>query len=134
MLLMAAFQVDQAHCQKLTLATMSMSLDMLRETKDVWANMVLNVMSKIPVHDLIFEEGMVGDNKLFITGLQGDEMQDVDFEIDEHARSFKLGVKDINMAFQANRFRYRSGYIALKGAVDVRCQYVSFNVTIKATK
>jgi hypothetical protein len=132
MLLMAAFQVDPAQSQKLTLATMSMSLDMLRETKDVWANMVLNVMSKIPVHDLIFEEGMVGDNRLFITGLQGDEMQDVDFEIDEHGHSFKLGVKDINMAFQSNRFRYRASYIAMKGAVDVRCQYVSFNVTIKA--
>ena len=73
-------------------------------------------------------------NKLFINDLIGDKMQDLDFEIEEHTYSFKLGVKDINMAFQANRFRYRSGYIALKGAVDVRCQYVSFNVTIKATK
>lgn len=46
-----------------------MSLEMLRETKDVWANMVLTIMSKIPVGDLIFDEGMVGDNKLYITGL-----------------------------------------------------------------
>lgn len=61
-------------------------------------------------------------------------MQDVDFEIDEHERSFKLGVKDINMAFQSAKFRYRTTYIAMKGAVDVRCQYVSFNVTFKAVR
>lgn len=134
-LLMATLLVDEAGARDaLTLATMSMSLEMLRETKDVWANMVLTVMSKLPVPDLIFDEGMVGDNRLYITGLQGDEMQDVDFEIDEHARSFKLGVKDINMAFQSNKFRYRSSYVAMKGAVDVRCSYVSFNVTIKAAK
>lgn len=77
---------------------------------------------------------MVGDNKFYITGLQGDEMQDVTFEIDQHTASFKLGVKDIAMAFQSSKFRYRSSYIAMKGAVDVRCRYVSFNVTIKATR
>ena len=77
---------------------------------------------------------MIGDNKLYITGLQGDQEKDSDFEIMEHERSFKLGVKDINMAFQANKFRYRTSYIAMKGAVDVKCEYVSFNVTIKLTK
>lgn len=77
---------------------------------------------------------MVGDNKFYITGLQGDEMQDVTFEIDQHDHSFKLGVKDIDMAFQSSKFRYRSSYIAMKGATDVRCRYVSFNVTIKATR
>lgn len=77
---------------------------------------------------------MVGDNKFYITGLQGDEMQDVTFEIDQHDHSFRLGVKDIDMAFQSSKFRYRSSYIAMKGATDVRCRYVSFNVTIKAGK
>lgn len=77
---------------------------------------------------------MVGDNKFYITGIQGDVMQDITFEIDEHQRSFKLGVKDIDMAFQSSKFRYRSSYIAMKGATDVRARYVSFNVTIKATK
>ena len=77
---------------------------------------------------------MVGENKFYITGLQGDEMQDVTFEIDQHDHSFKLGVKDIDMAFQSSKFRYRSSYIAMKGATDVRCRYVSFNVTIKATR
>ena len=38
------------------------------------------------------------------------------------------------MAFQSSKFRYRSSYIAMKGATDVRCRYVSFNVTIKATR
>lgn len=38
------------------------------------------------------------------------------------------------MAFQASKFRYRSSYIAMKGATDVRCRYVSFNVTIRATR
>ena len=47
---------------------------MLRETRDVWANMILNELSKIAIKDLIFEEGMVGDNKFYITGIQGDEM------------------------------------------------------------
>lgn len=113
---------------------MSMSLEMLRETKEVWANMILNELSKITVKDLIFDEGMIGDNKFFITGIKGEVMQDITFEIDEHKRSFKLGVKDIDMAFQSNKFRYSSSYVAMKGATDVRCQYVSFNVTIKATK
>lgn len=35
---------------------------MLRETKEVWANMIMNTLSKIPIKDLIFDEGMVGDN------------------------------------------------------------------------
>ena len=61
---------------------MSMSLDMLRETKEVWANMILNELSRIAVKDLIFEEGMVADNKFYITGIQGDTvMDDITFEI-----------------------------------------------------
>lgn len=110
-----------------------MSLEMLRETKEVWANMILNELSKIPVKDLIFDEGMVGDNKFYITGIKGDYMSDITFEIDERQRSFKLGVKDIDMAFQSGKYRYRSSFVAMKGAADVRCQFVSFNVTIKAT-
>lgn len=77
---------------------------------------------------------MVGDNHFYITGFQGEAMNDVYFEIDEHQRSFKLGVKDIDMAFQSNKFRFMTSYIAMKGASDVRCRYVSFNVTIRATK
>jgi hypothetical protein len=84
--------------------------------------------------DLIFEEGMVGDNHVFITGFQGDANKDYTFEIDEHQRTFKLGVKDIDMAFQSHNFRFMTSYIALKGATDVRCRYVSFNVTIQAAK
>ena len=59
-------QAQQSH---VTLATMSMSLEMLKETKEVWANMILNELSRIAVKDLIFEEGMVGDNKFYITGV-----------------------------------------------------------------
>lgn len=43
------FEVARAQQQRLTLATMSMNLEMLRETKDVWANMVLAQMSKITI-------------------------------------------------------------------------------------
>lgn len=43
--------VDVAHAQMqhITLATMSMNLEMLRETRDVWANMILNQLSKISI-------------------------------------------------------------------------------------
>ena len=77
---------------------------------------------------------MVGDNHFYITGFQGDRSHDYTFEIDEHQRTFKLGVKDIDMAFQSHKFRFMTSYIAMKGATDVRCRYVSFNITIKATK
>jgi hypothetical protein len=80
---------------------------MLRETKEVWANMIMNTLSKIPVKDLIFDEGMVGDNQFFVTGVKGDVADDITFEIDERQHSFKIGVKDIEMAFQSNKFRYR---------------------------
>lgn len=43
------FEAARAQMQRLTLATMSMNLEMLRETKDVWANMVLTQMSKITI-------------------------------------------------------------------------------------
>lgn len=49
--LLAALSIEsaQAQMQRLTLATMSMNLEMLRETRDVWANMILTQMSKITI-------------------------------------------------------------------------------------
>lgn len=49
--LLAALRMEsaQAQMQRLTLATMSMNLEMLRETRDVWANMILTQMSKITI-------------------------------------------------------------------------------------
>lgn len=79
----SGFEYVQAQQSHVTLATMSMSLEMLKETKEVWANMILNELSRIAVKDLIFEEGMVGDNKFYITGVQGESVMDeITFEID----------------------------------------------------
>ncbi len=50
---------------------------------------------------------MVGDNKFYITGMKGEVMNDITFEIDQRQSAFKLGVKDIDMAFQSSKFRYK---------------------------
>ena len=64
-------------------------------------------MAKTPVEDLIFEEGMVRENKFYVTGIEGkSEEDDTDFEIDHKTKSFKVGMKDLVIAFQSSKFRY----------------------------
>lgn len=48
---------------------------------------------------MIFDEGMVRENHFYITGIEGTENDDVDFNIDHKERSFKIGMKNLKIAF-----------------------------------
>jgi hypothetical protein len=51
-----------AQVQNFTAASMSMKLGLLKETKDVWANFILNELSSAMVKDMEFEHGHVLEN------------------------------------------------------------------------
>lgn len=43
-------------------------------------------------------------------------------------------MKNLKIEFQSEKFRYAANFVAMKGAVDVKCAFVSFNTTIKVTR
>lgn len=51
-----------AQKQNFTAASMSMKLGLLKETKEIWANFILNQLSNTMVKDMEFEHGHVLEN------------------------------------------------------------------------
>ena len=56
------------------------------------------------------------------------------FESVPSQNGFKIGISELTLGFLSQQFKFKSSFITLKGAVDVRCNQVQMNTTFKAER
>lgn len=107
-----------------------MKVGLLEQSQEVWAAFVLNELKSSSVKDMDYDQGHAQDNTLYIPQVKGSSLQDnVASESIPYQNGFKIIISDLTLGFLSQQFKFKSSFITLKGAVDVRCNAVQMNTT-----
>lgn len=80
---------------------MSMKLGLLKETKEVWANFILNQLNNYAVKDMKFEQGHVQENTFHIDKLPNETFlyENTHFESLPENNSFEVSIHGLQVGF-----------------------------------
>ena len=110
-----------------------MKLGLLKETKEVWGNFILNQLQNYTVKDMEFDQGHVLNNMFYIFPSTKDCCE-THLESIPDKNAFQISLKGLSTGFNSQQFKFKGSFISLKGAAQVEITNVTLNATFQFLK
>ena len=104
--------------------TASLDIEVLKQAKDVYFKLLMNVIANLEVPDIDFDGGYLRQNSLHIN----EAVQDFKINHDQGLNGIRFELTNLEAQFKSNDFNYDKGLLKAKGNmdIDIKSIYIGF--------